>query len=114
MTQEYEIEQSYAELEPEVEEAVDTPDARPVASQPHDWTISTLRDKYERGQINLQPHYQREYVWDRKPELPSRLIESLLLQIPVPPLYFVRRTARKDRGSRWTATLDDANSVCHK
>ncbi len=83
MTQEYEIEQSYAELESEVEEVVDTPDARPVASQPHDWTISTLRDKYEQGKINLQPHYQREYVWDRKPELPSRLIESLLLQIPV-------------------------------
>ncbi len=54
----------YAELEPEVEEAAREPDARPVSSQPHDWTISTLRDKYERGQIDLQPHYQREYVWE--------------------------------------------------
>lgn len=85
-----EIEQDYAELEPEVEEVVDKPDARPVASQPHDWTISTLRDKYDRSQINPQPHYQRQYVWDQKPELQSRLIESLLLQIPIPPLYFVR------------------------
>ena len=90
MTEDYEIDQNYAELEPEVEEVTDKPDARPVASQPHDWTISTLRDKYDRGQINPQPHYQREYVWDQKPELPSRLIESLLLQIPIPPLYFVR------------------------
>jgi hypothetical protein len=90
MTNKYESEEVYAELEAEVEDAVDQPDARPVSSQPHDWTISTLRDKYERGQINLQPHYQREYVWELKPELPSRLIESLLLQIPVPPLYFVR------------------------
>ncbi|MBD1849373.1 DUF262 domain-containing protein [Leptolyngbya sp. FACHB-711] len=90
MTENYEIDQEYAELEPEVEEVADKPDARPVASQPHDWTISTLRDKYDRGQINVQPHYQREYVWDQKPELPSRLIESLLLQIPIPPLYFVR------------------------
>jgi hypothetical protein len=90
MIEDYEIDQNYAELEPEVEEVTDKPDARPVASQPHDWTISTLRDKYDRGQINPQPHYQREYVWDQKPELPSRLIESLLLQIPIPPLYFVR------------------------
>jgi Protein of unknown function DUF262 len=90
MTENYEIDRDYAELEPEVEEVTDKPDARPVASQPHDWTISTLREKYERGQIDLQPHYQREYVWDQKPELQSRLIESLLLQIPIPPLYFVR------------------------
>ncbi len=81
---------AYAELEPEAEDAVTSQEARPVASQPHDWTISTLRDKYERGQIELQPHYQREYVWALRPELPSRLIESLLLQIPIPPLYFVR------------------------
>ena len=47
-----------------------------------------MRDKYERGQIDLQPHYQREYVWELKPELPSRLIESLFLEIPVPPIYF--------------------------
>jgi hypothetical protein len=59
MTNTYEPAENYAELEPEVEEAADQPDARPVSSQPHDWTISTLRDKYERGQIDLQPHYQR-------------------------------------------------------
>ncbi len=81
---------TYAELEPELEEVPSETDARPVSSQPHDWTISALRDKFDRGQIDLQPHYQREYVWEQKPELPSRLIESLLLQIPIPPLYFVR------------------------
>lgn len=90
MTDTYEPNQDYAELEPEVEEVTDKPDSPPVSWHSHDWTISVLRDKYERGQINLQPHYQREYVWDQKPELPSRLIESLLLQIPIPPLYFVR------------------------
>jgi hypothetical protein len=85
----------YAELEPETEEPTRNQDARPVSSQPHDWTISTLRDKFERGQIDLQPHYQREYVWELRPELPSRLIESLLLQIPIPPLYFVRLNTGK-------------------
>ena len=47
---------------------------RPVSSQPYDWTVSALRDKCERGLIDLQPSFQREYVWQYKPELPSRLI----------------------------------------
>jgi hypothetical protein len=81
--------QGYPELEPEAEGLdISSADARPVSSQPNDWNISTLRDKFERGQIDLQPHYQRDYVWELKPELPSRLIESLLLEIPVPPIYF--------------------------
>ena len=79
-------------LEPQVDElpASTTADDRPVSSQPHDWTLSTLRDKWNKGQLNLQPEYQREYVWKLRPELPSRLIESLLLEIPIPPIYFGR------------------------
>jgi hypothetical protein len=95
MINDYQVSESYAELQSDTEEVVDTPDARPVSSQPNDWTVSTLRDKYERGQIDLQPHYQRQYVWELKPELPSRLIESLLLQIPIPPLYFIRLATGK-------------------
>ena len=84
----------YPELESEAEaEEAENSDARPVTSQPNDWNISTLRDKYEKGQIDLQPHYQREYVWELKPELPSRLVESLLLEIPVPPIYFGKMQA---------------------
>ena len=59
-----------------------------VLSDSKDWTISALMDKYQKGKLALQPKFQREYVWQSKPELPSRLIESLLLQIPIPPLYF--------------------------
>ncbi|MEX2262244.1 MAG: DUF262 domain-containing protein [Bryobacteraceae bacterium] len=82
-------------LEPELDE-VQSPtkvDDRPVSSQPHDWTLSTLRDKLDRGQLELQPPYQREYVWKLRPELPSRLIESLLLEIPIPPIYFGKITS---------------------
>jgi hypothetical protein len=51
-------------LEPQADEspAPTTADDRPVSSQPHDWTLSTLRDKWNKGQLNLQPEYQREYV----------------------------------------------------
>jgi len=80
-------------LEPEDEAPIPAkPDDRPVSSQPHDWTLSTLRDKLDRGHLELQPTYQREYVWKLRPELPSRLIESLLLEIPIPPIYFGKIT----------------------
>ena len=78
------------ELEPEEEdeEPENKTDDRPVSSDSRDWTILSLQDKVNRGQLILQPEYQREYVWKLKPELPSRLIESLLLHIPIPPIYF--------------------------
>ncbi len=82
--------ESEDQLEPESEDdqPVQKPDDRPVTSQSSDWTISALRDKLDRGQLDLQPKFQREYVWNTRPELPSRLIESLLLEIPIPPIYF--------------------------
>ncbi len=85
-------------------------DDRPVSSQPHDWTLSTLRDKFDRGQLELQPTYQREYVWKLRPELPSRLIESLLLEIPIPPIYFGKITGGRleviDGQQRLTTMID--------
>jgi len=78
------------QLEPENgdEPPIVKPDDHPVTSQICDWTISALTDKLDRGQLALQPKFQREYVWSLRPELPSRLIESLLLKIPIPPIYF--------------------------
>ena len=35
--------------------------------------------------LNLRPEYQRRLVWDRKKK--SRFIESLLMNIPVPPVF---------------------------
>jgi hypothetical protein len=77
-------------LEPEDDEQLDAPDDHPVVCKQADWNITTLREKWEAGKLDLQPEFQREYVWRLKPELPSRLIESVLLEIPIPPLYFGR------------------------
>jgi hypothetical protein len=99
-------------LEPEDDnyEVRQEPDARPVSSQANDWNLSTLRDKFKRGQLDLQPKYQREYVWQLRPELPSRLIESLLLEIPIPPIYFGKIAGGKleviDGQQRLTTLID--------
>lgn len=51
-----------------------------------DPSIETLYVKYTRQKLILQPDYQRKYVM--KPQVASRLIESILLDIPLPVVYF--------------------------
>ncbi len=49
------------------------------------WTISVLWDKYKKGNIVLQPDFQRHFVW--KKNQASALIESILLNFPLPIIY---------------------------
>jgi Protein of unknown function DUF262/HNH endonuclease len=99
-------------LEPETEDEMPSgaEDDNPVVSRPADWTITALREKWDSGFLDLQPSFQREYVWRLKPELPSRLIESILLEIPIPPLYFGKQAGGKleviDGQQRLTTLVD--------
>lgn len=43
---------------------------------------------HQQGRLKLNPDWQREYVW--KGKRPSLLIESLLMQIPIPVLFLAR------------------------
>ena len=61
------------------------PPERKVITQPYDLSISTLLEQWDQDLLVL-PDMQREYVWDRGRA--SRLIESLILNIPIPVLYF--------------------------
>ena len=47
--------------------------------------IDSLYGKFKRGRLNVQPSYQRLFVWDVAKS--SRLIESALLDIPLPVIY---------------------------
>jgi len=61
------------------------PPDRRIVTQAYDLSLGTLVEQWQNGQL-LLPDFQREYVWsDAKA---SRLIESLLLNIPVPVVYF--------------------------
>jgi hypothetical protein len=55
-----------------------------IIASPNDFNIRTIYDYMEKG-VFLIPGYQRNYVWDIKRA--SKLIESLLVGIPVPPIY---------------------------
>ncbi len=50
-----------------------------------DLEIDSLYNKEKRGRLILQPDFQRQYVWDSTKA--SKLIESAILQIPLPIIY---------------------------
>jgi len=67
---------------------------RRILAQPYDYSVQDIVDKIGTGDINLNPNYQRNYVWaanDDTQHKCSRLIESLLLNIPIPVIYFAEQ-----------------------
>ena len=62
-------------------------------TQPYDLVIESLVSQIENGTINLRhltsrPKFQRRYVWTNG--LASRLIESILMNVPIPPCYLAQ------------------------
>lgn len=51
--------------------------------------VDRLLKKYEIGELNLNPDFQRNEVWKIKQK--SRLIESILIKIPIPSFYIDAR-----------------------
>ena len=47
--------------------------------------VISLYNKHKKGHLILQPDFQRQYVWDTTKA--SKLIESAILQIPLPIVY---------------------------
>jgi len=51
-------------------------------------TISDIVKYYERGRININPSYQRNYRWTN--EQKTKFIESLILKYPIPPIITIK------------------------
>jgi len=60
------------------------PEQRRLNTETYDFTISTIQDYLENGGM-LIPEFQRAFVWNRAQA--SRLIESLIIQCPIPVIY---------------------------
>jgi hypothetical protein len=69
----------------DTEETEFPPSERLIHTQAYDLSINTLKEQWDDGTLQI-PEFQREYVWDNAKA--SRLIESLLLNIPIPVLFF--------------------------
>ncbi|MBW4039420.1 MAG: DUF262 domain-containing protein [Acidobacteria bacterium] len=95
------IEISPEELEPvggESEDDLQGLDAKSLSEAvvfATDWTAETILRQMERGNIYMNPKYQRRDAW--RAATKSRFIESLILGLPVPPLVLAE--AKGKRGS---------------
>lgn len=71
---------------------------RQVDFDTYDVTVDELLRRVSKGRIDIAPVYQRQFRWtaDRQ----SRLVESVLLGIPVPPLFMATNT-NAGVGSSW-------------
>jgi hypothetical protein len=63
---------------------------RKLITQPFDFIVGSLEEQIADGQLKLQDEFQRRQIWDEKKA--SRLIESLLLNVPIPVCYFAELT----------------------
>jgi hypothetical protein len=71
---------------------------RKVDFDTYDVTVDELLRRVCRKRIDIAPVYQRQFRWDA--ERQSRLIESVLLGIPVPPLFMATNSASGEQ-TRW-------------
>ena len=76
----------------QIEEEEEFPVEYRITASPNDFNVNTLYNLIDQGKVKL-PGFQRNYVWDIKKA--SRLIESIIMGLPVPQLFFYEK-ARND------------------
>lgn len=59
----------------------------------NDWTTETLLNQINKGNIILNPDFQRRDAWDKKRK--SKFIESLILGLPIPQVVLAESKERK-------------------
>lgn len=59
----------------------------PLAFDTREYPIEVLITKFTDGEFEI-PSYQRYFVWEKDKEKMSKFIESVLLDLPIPYIYF--------------------------
>lgn len=62
---------------------------RQVVTDGYDMSLGEIASMYKTSELVIDPNYQRLYRWDESQR--TRFIESLLLGIPVPPIFVFQR-----------------------
>lgn len=58
-----------------------------------DWTVETILNQIKRGNIDMDPKFQRRDAWDQ--DRKSKFIESLILGYPIPQIVLAEKTVNK-------------------
>ena len=64
---------------------IDEKAARKIIWQAKDFSIREFQTMKQDGELIIQPEYQRKFV--ATPQIASRLVESILLNVPIPVIY---------------------------
>lgn len=64
-----------------------------VAVSGNDWTTETIINQINKGNIQLNPEFQRREAWDLKRK--SKFIESLILGLPIPQVVLAESKDRR-------------------
>ncbi len=70
-----------------------TKDVTDLVVYSRDWTVETIENQIKKGNINLNPKFQRRNAWND--ERRSKLIESLIIGIPVPEIVLAEDVTKK-------------------
>ena len=82
--------QQFGTEQTEVEDEVEVPpyDPEKIRVDTKPFSLHQIKEMIDRNDINLTPDFQRNLVWDSKRK--CRLIESILMRIPLPMFYFAQ------------------------
>lgn len=74
------IEEQRKQLENQVEKS-----RKDIRSDRLDMSFGEIMNMYEEGELIISPEFQRAFRWGKDTQ--TRFIESLLLGIPIPPIF---------------------------
>ncbi|MBC2318479.1 DUF262 domain-containing protein [Listeria booriae] len=77
---------------------------RDIKTDGYSISIGEIANNYKDGDITIFPEYQRYFRWNIKQK--SDLIESLILGIPIPPIF-----VSQDRDAKWDI-IDGLQRIC--
>ena len=77
----------------EIEEDIHVKDYSSLVIYSRDWTIETIHNQIVQGNVDLNPKFQRRNAWTD--ERRSKLIESLIIGLPVPEIVLAEDPKRK-------------------
>ncbi|MGW0293319.1 DUF262 domain-containing protein [Streptomyces tuirus] len=63
-----------------------------IRTQSLDFSFNELADMYADGELIIKPDFQRMFRWSEGAQ--ARFIESLLLELPIPPIFLIERDDR--------------------
>lgn len=83
-----------------------------IKIDPIPYTVHDILRRIERKDIQLDPDFQRQFIWDKVRQ--SRLIESLLMGVPLPTFYLDATDANRMQVVDGLQRLSTLQAFCKK